>query len=248
MSHENDPFAVRCSFPVWLRRVRAGITPLVSRHRRRRITGRFGNVRSILTRRYAALVRGNRQRSGCECHRSPDQPRHGTESALERGDRHRAGRLTPMERFDRDLVLTRIIDAPREKVFRAWTDPEWLKQWFAPLPSTTPVAELDMRPGGANLIVMRGPDGAEVPNRGVTLEVIENERLVFTDAYTSAWEPSHKAFMTVILSFEDLDGRTMYTARVRHWSAADRDMHKEMGFYEGWGRCTDQLEALLRRL
>jgi uncharacterized protein YndB with AHSA1/START domain len=87
---------------------------------------------------------------------------------------------------DRELVLTRIIDAPREKLFRAWTDPELLKQWFAPLPYTTPVAELDVRPGGANLVVMRSPDGKDLPNRGVYLEVIENERLVFTDAYVIA--------------------------------------------------------------
>jgi uncharacterized protein YndB with AHSA1/START domain len=63
---------------------------------------------------------------------------------------------------DRELVLTRIIDAPRAKVFRAWTDPELLKQWFAPLPYTTPVAELDVRPGGANFIVMRDPQGNDL--------------------------------------------------------------------------------------
>src|SRR5579863_5875653 len=99
---------------------------------------------------------------------------------------------------DRDLVLTRIIDAPRAKVFKAWTDPELLKQWFAPLPYTTPVAELDVRPGGASLIVMRGPDGAETSNRGVYLEVVANERLVSTNAYVAAWEPSEKPFMTVV--------------------------------------------------
>jgi uncharacterized protein YndB with AHSA1/START domain len=115
---------------------------------------------------------------------------------------------------DRELVLTRIIDAPREKLFRAWTDAELLKQWFAPLPYTTPVAELDVRPGGANLVVMRSPDGKDLPNRGVYLEVVENERLVFTDAYTKAWEPSQKPFMTVILTFEDEGGgKTRYTAR-----------------------------------
>src|SRR5688500_15045526 len=104
---------------------------------------------------------------------------------------------------DRELVLTRIIDAPREKLFRAWTDPELLKQWFAPLPYTTPHAEMDVRPGGSSLIVMRGPDGNEFPNRGVYLEVVENERIVTTDAYTKAWEPSEKPFMTLILTFED---------------------------------------------
>ena len=118
---------------------------------------------------------------------------------------------------DRELVLTRIIDAPREKLFRAWTDPELLKQWFAPLPYTTPVAELDVRPGGAN--------------------------------YVKAWEPSQKPFMTVILTFEDVGGgKTRYTARVRHWTVADREAHEKMGFHGGWGLCTDQLAALVAKL
>src|ERR1700754_411251 len=98
---------------------------------------------------------------------------------------------------DRELVLTRLINAPREKVYRAWTEPELLKQWFAPLPYTTPVVEIDVRPGGTNFFVMRGPDGRDMPNRGVYLEVVENERLVFTDAYSKTWEPSQKPFMTV---------------------------------------------------
>jgi len=149
---------------------------------------------------------------------------------------------------DRELVLTRLIDAPRKALFRAWTQPELLKQWFAPLPYTTPVAELDVRPGGSNRIVMRGPDGADMPNSGVYLEVVQNERLVFTDAYVRAWEPAEKPFMTVILTFEDEAGKTRYTARVRHWSVADKEAHEQMGFHQGWGICADQLEALVARL
>ena len=149
---------------------------------------------------------------------------------------------------DRELVLTRLLDAPREKLFKAWTDPQLLKQWFAPLPYTTPHAELDVRPGGASLVVMRSPDGTEFPNHGVYLEVVENERLVFTDAYTEAWKPSEKPFMTAVLTFEDEDGKTRYTARVLHWSAADREAHEKMGFHEGWGQCADQLEALAKRI
>jgi uncharacterized protein YndB with AHSA1/START domain len=149
---------------------------------------------------------------------------------------------------DRELVLTRIIDAPRESVYRAWTEPELLKQWFAPLPYTTPHAELDVRPGGANLIVMSDPEGNEFANRGVYLEVVKNERLVITDAYSTAWEPSQKAFMTVILTFEDMGGKTRYTARVRHWTPADREAHENMGFHEGWGQCADQLARLAATL
>lgn len=149
---------------------------------------------------------------------------------------------------DRELVLTRLIDAPREKLYRAWTEPALLKQWFAPLPYTTPVAELDVRPGGANLIVMRGPDGQDMPNRGVYLEVVPNERLVVTDAFTTAWEPSAKPFMTLILTFENEGGKTRYTARARHWTVEDRDAHEKMGFHQGWGICTDQLTALAAKL
>jgi uncharacterized protein YndB with AHSA1/START domain len=157
--------------------------------------------------------------------------------------------MTAAPETDRELVLTREIDAPPEKLFRAWTQPELLKQWFAPLPFTTPHAELDVRPGGSSLIVMRGPDGTDYPNRGVYLEVVENERLVSTDAFTSAWQPSEKPFMTLILTFEDMgSGKTRYTARVRHWTVEDREMHEKMGFHEGWGTCADQLAALVARI
>ncbi len=104
---------------------------------------------------------------------------------------------------ERELVLTRIIDAPPEKLFRAWTEPEIMKQWFVPRPWTISKAETDLRPGGASLIVMRNPEGEEFPNRGVYLEVIPNRKLVFTDAYTSAWVPALKPFMTVIVTFEE---------------------------------------------
>jgi uncharacterized protein YndB with AHSA1/START domain len=154
----------------------------------------------------------------------------------------------PAHDAERDLVLTRLIDAPREALYRAWTEADLLKQWFAPLSWTTPAAELDVRPGGASVIVMRGPDGTDFPNRGVYLEVVPNERLVFTDAYSEAWKPSAKPFMTVILTFEDEGGKTRYTARVRHWTAADREQHEQMGFHQGWGQCADQLEALARTL
>ena len=150
---------------------------------------------------------------------------------------------------DRELVLTRVIDATPDKLYRAWTEAELLKQWFAPAPVTVPVAELDVRPGGSNLIVMRLPDGLEAPNRGVYLEVIPNEKLVFTDAYAAAWEPSANPFMTVILTFEDLgNGQTRYTARVRHFTVAGREQHERMGFHQGWGQCADQLAELGKRI
>ena len=147
----------------------------------------------------------------------------------------------------RELVLTRLIDAPREAVFRAWTDPELLRQWFAPRPWTTPVARLDPRPGGNSFIVMRDPAGQDYPNPGVYLEVIPNEKIVVTDAYTEAWVPSEKPFMTAVITFEDEGGKTRYTARALHWSAEDRDTHEKMGFHQGWGQCADQLAELVSK-
>lgn len=150
---------------------------------------------------------------------------------------------------DRDLVITRDIAVPRDKLYRCWTEPELIKQWFAPKPWTTPHAETDVRAGGASLVVMRGPDGQEFRNHGVYLEVVPNERIVATDAYTHAWEPSAKPFMTVILTFEDLGGgKTRYTARARHWTEAERETHEKMGFTEGWGLCTSQLAELAATL
>jgi uncharacterized protein YndB with AHSA1/START domain len=149
---------------------------------------------------------------------------------------------------ERELVLTRLIDAPRDKLYRCWTEPELLKRWFAPLPYTTPVAEMDVRPGGASFIVMRGPDGVEIPCPGVYLDVVPNEKLVFTDAYVRAWEPSPKPFFTGIVTFADEGGKTRYTARALHWTVEDREAHEKMGFHEGWGKCADQLAALAATL
>lgn len=152
-------------------------------------------------------------------------------------------------RPDRDLVLTRIIAAPAANLYRCWTEAELLRQWFAPKPFTTPEARMDVRAGGSSFILMRAPDGTDYPNAGVYLEVEPNRKLVFTDAFTDAWTPSDKPFMTVILTFDDLgDGSARYTARVRHWSAADRETHEKMGFHEGWGLCTDQLAELAKTI
>lgn len=145
-----------------------------------------------------------------------------------------------------ELVLERIFDAQPEKVFRAWTDPELMKQWFVPRPWTIAHIEQDLRPGGKSLIVMRDPEGNEYPNPGVYLEVVPNRRLVFTDAFTGDWQPSGP-FMVAIVDFEDIGGRTKYTARARHWTAEDKKKHEEMGFHEGWGQCADQLAELLAK-
>ena len=150
---------------------------------------------------------------------------------------------------DRELVLERVLNAPREKLWRCWTEPALVVQWFTPPPYKTIRAVMDVRAGGSSNITMQSPDGQEIPNPGIYLEVVPNQKLVFTDAFTAAWEPSGKPFFTGILTFEDAGaGKTKYTARARHWTAADCEAHAKMGFHEGWGIATTQLEALAQKL
>ena len=147
-----------------------------------------------------------------------------------------------------ELVLDRLLAAPRAAVWRCWTEPALITRWFAPAPWTTPEAEVDFRVGGASRVVMRSPEGESFPSLGTYLEIDPGRRLVFTDAYVGDWVPAEKPFFTGVLTFADEAGGTRYVARARHWSEEDRKRHEEMGFHEGWGKCADQLEALARSL
>lgn len=145
---------------------------------------------------------------------------------------------------DRELVLSRVIRAPRERVFALWT--KQLPAWWGPHGMTTPVCEMDLRPGGVFRTVMRAPDGTEYPTRGIFLEVVPNERVVFTDAFDPGWLPHPEAFFTGIVTFDALPGnKTRYTARALHWTVANREKHEQMGFHHGWGESLDRLVALL---
>jgi uncharacterized protein YndB with AHSA1/START domain len=147
-----------------------------------------------------------------------------------------------------ELVLARWVDAPPDKVYRCWTEPELIVKWFTPPPWKTVSAEVDVRPGGKSLITMHGPAGEVIPNHGVFLDVVPNQRLIMTDAFTRAWEPSGKAFIVINLSFTAQEGGTVYIARVKHWTAEDVKTHEAMGFHAGWGVVTEQLEALAKTL
>lgn len=149
---------------------------------------------------------------------------------------------------DRTLQISRLIPAPRLAIWRAWTEPDLLMQWFCPKPWRVSRAELDVRPGGRNLIVMQGPEGQEFPNPGVYLEVDPGRRLVATDAFTEAWTPSDKPFMVLEVLLADEAGGTRYTAMAHHWTAEAKAEHEAMGFHEGWGKATDQLAELVAAL
>lgn len=147
---------------------------------------------------------------------------------------------------ERELVLTRIIDAPRERVYTAWT--KRLTEWWGPHGMTTPVCEMDLRPGGLFRTVMRAPDGTEYPTKGVFLDVVPNERIVFTDAYDSGWQPSTDIFFTAITTFEEMPGgKTKYTARALHWTNENKEKHEQMGFHNGWGESLDRLVSLVTK-
>ena len=148
-----------------------------------------------------------------------------------------------------DLVLKRVLHAPPEKVFRAYTDPAILSQWFAPKPWTITDAVVEPHAGGRFNFVMHGPEGERISNSGVFLEVLPNRRLIFTDAFTLEWKPTGLPFMAGRIEMDPTsDGMTKYTATASHWNAATMKQHEEMGFHAGWGQATDQLEAILKTL
>jgi uncharacterized protein YndB with AHSA1/START domain len=158
---------------------------------------------------------------------------------------------------DLDLVLERTLNAPRDLVWRALTDTELLKRWFAPRPYEISELELDLRPGGIFRMRMVGPDGFDTGHGvpGCVLEVVERERLAWTSALGPGFRPAEmgegcESFpMTAVMSLEDAgEGKTLYRAVALHKNAADRDMHAQMGFHEGWGTCASQLEELAGEL
>ncbi len=147
-----------------------------------------------------------------------------------------------------DLVLTRELNAPREVIYTCWTTPEHLMQWFVPRPHKVTACKLDVRPGGACNTTFE-VDGNRMENNGVYLEVVPNEKLVFTDAYTEGWKPAPEPFMTAIVTFDDIGGgRTRYTAIARHRNVDTAKSHRDMEFHDGWGTVATQLEDYARGL
>lgn len=144
-----------------------------------------------------------------------------------------------------ELTVTRLMDVPRDLVWRAWT--ERLTDWWCPKPWTTEIVELDLRAGGRSAMIMRGPNGEETPTEGVVLEVVRGEKVVFTDAFTVDWVPQ-TALMVGIMTFADEDGKTRYTGTARHWDEASMRAHEAMGFVDGWGVVAEQLEAVAREM
>ena len=149
-----------------------------------------------------------------------------------------------------DLVLEREVDVPPELVWKAWTTPEHLKQWFTPKPYETADVEIDVRPGGIFRVVMRSPEGEEMDQgAGCILEAVENRRLVWTGALGPGFRPSASDFpFSAIITMEPSGTGTKYRAVAVHGSPELKAQHEEMGFHDGWGAALDQLVELAKGL
>ncbi|MDR3497046.1 MAG: SRPBCC family protein [Ancalomicrobiaceae bacterium] len=159
-----------------------------------------------------------------------------------------------------DLVLDRVVDVSPRLVWAAWTRPDLLMQWFCPRPWKLVDCRLDLRPGGDFSTVMQGPDGQSFAMTGCYLELVENERLVFTDAMKPGFRPILPSrepgavklgvmaplMFTAIVQFIPEGTGTRYYVTAVHGNAAIRQKHAEMGFDHGWAAALDQLVELMQ--
>lgn len=150
---------------------------------------------------------------------------------------------------DKDLTISRIIKAPPSTVWKAWKEPEHFVKWWAPAPVVTISNKHELHPGGGFDTTMRLPDGTIMEGgEGCFLEVVENERIVFTDALQGGWRPNEEAFFSAIITLEEHSEGTKYTATALHKNDEDRQKHADMGFLDGWGTALNQLSELAEQL
>jgi uncharacterized protein YndB with AHSA1/START domain len=150
-----------------------------------------------------------------------------------------------------------VVDVPRALIWRAWTEPALLMPWFCPLPWKTIDCEIDLRPGGLFRTTMQSPEGAEFPNVGCYLDIVPQEKLVWTNALLPGFRPSQPAatsgsdevnfLFTAMVELVDAEQGTRYTATVIHANEAGCKQHAAMGFEAGWGAALDQLVAMVQR-
>jgi uncharacterized protein YndB with AHSA1/START domain len=156
-----------------------------------------------------------------------------------------------------DVVITRVFDAPRDLVWRAWTEPDHLMRWWGPTDFTTPHCSIDLRVGGSYLYCMRSPDGADFWGTGVYREIVPPERLVYTDSFADehgnvvpathyGMSPTLPVEMLVTVIFEDQDGKTRLT--LRHAGLTGADTTHAGNMEQGWNQFFDKLAAYVGEL
>ncbi len=152
--------------------------------------------------------------------------------------------MTPDINPELDLTLTRHIKASPATVWKCYTTPELLCEWFVPAPWKCADAIIEPRPGGRFYSLFKGPEGEEMANEGAILLAEPEKRLVFTDFLKAGFVPNETPFMLADITLTAKDGGTEYKAIVRHRTPEDRQKHADMGFEHGWGAAADQLAAL----
>jgi uncharacterized protein YndB with AHSA1/START domain len=158
-------------------------------------------------------------------------------------------RETSMTDDRNDIIVSRFIKAPRRIVWKAWTVPKHLEQWWCPKPMTTTVVGFDLRPGGAFDILMGEPSGATSPITGAFLEIMPEERIVFTTALTHGWRPATTSLpITAIISLTSEGDGTRYVTQVLIKNEEERQKLQEIDFETGWSIGIDQLEELVAQL
>ncbi len=148
---------------------------------------------------------------------------------------------------DREIIISRVFDAPRELVWEAWTDPKHVVHWWGPNGFTTTVQEMDVRPGGVWKHVMHGPDGTDYPNKSVFVEVVKPERIVYSHGGGKKGGPG--AQFQATWTFVEQGDKTQVTGRMVFKSAADRDqVVKEYGAIEGGKQTLQRLAEYLPKM
>jgi uncharacterized protein YndB with AHSA1/START domain len=145
-----------------------------------------------------------------------------------------------------DLTISRVIQAPRAEVWKAWTDRALFEQWWVPAPARCRVLTMDLRPGGAFQTRISEDGHSFTPHLNACFLAVDDlTRIVFTDALVGGWRPAEQAFMTAVITLRDHPLGTHYVSHVMHRNATDRARHESMGFHDGWGTVTEQLAALV---
>jgi uncharacterized protein YndB with AHSA1/START domain len=142
-----------------------------------------------------------------------------------------------------DLMVERVVQVSAERAWAAWTEPDHLRQWYAPAPGVISECDIDLRPGGVFRFVPRQPDGVEHAVTCCYLEVVPHSRLVWTDALRPGYRPAPTGFFTAVMTLEPRGDATLCRTVALHRDEADRNHHADMGFHDGWGTVLDQLCA-----
>ena len=152
------------------------------------------------------------------------------------------------ESTDRVLSFTRFLKASPEQVWKAWSNPRHIEQWWAPKPVITEVTAFDFKPGGAFNSTMTLPDGTVMPGEGSFLEVVPMSRIAFTDMFTAGWQPTESGFFAGVFDLSAEGSGTRYHVRALHKTPESAKEHADMGFHDGWGTVADQIDAFAMSL